>query len=510
MAAIKDYSFIQKKVSKRGLYLYARDFWNYEDVNILMTKKQEIVKNYIDKMVPQLFNARAAASYNNQVGINEIDDFFTGGNDKNSGFIKNVQKEVNQYYSESLREAESLFTSHTNLNAILGDGVDNSRIYQLTDAQIDELIRMMAAQEAVLDAMSNLASLYEHYVIQRCIDAGYKPPRNINSGLYNLNNAKISKAFRDYEIIKQQLAILKSESSSGLHSFTFFKDTAHKFHNVYSELLLTVCSYNVLKARKILFSQVEHTGNDKYIIGKGDLTVDIKHHLDPEYQKIINSATPILTNRKITVTNDTTLTAGINGVAGTWGGNVKEYSDETLRKLEGFTVVASSAGTLFFAAQRATQYGLPSVMASEIWIKNLAGAVTKTSSEEALAQEYWSNYKEWIAQLLILDALMGGFANNNISSKANNLIFFTEGHAYYIGDLIKNMTEDDIHGFTGRPFGSKWSQDAPRRYASAWHWENYIQKGSSTQAEELIASYVNRLQLKISFNLNNVLLRMIH
>jgi hypothetical protein len=72
------------------------------------------------------------------------------------------------------------------------------------------------------------------------------------------------------------------------------------------------------------------------------------------------------------------------------------------------------------------------------------------------------------------------------------------------------MTEDDIHGFTGRPFGSKWSQDAPRKYASTWHWENYIQKGSSTQAEELIASYVNRLQLKISFNLNNVLLRMIH
>ena len=94
--------------------------------------------------------------------------------------------------------------------------------------------------------------------------------------------------------------------------------------------------------------------------------MQVNSHLDQDFQKIINNAMPDFTERLITATNDVTISSTIDNVIGTYGGNVKEYSDQTVLKLDGFTVVSSSSGTIYYAAQRATQYGLPTTMASNI------------------------------------------------------------------------------------------------------------------------------------------------
>jgi len=502
------------RVSSGGLYLYARDFWANEDVNSLLTQtKDKIIQNYFQRMMPQLFSARAEASFGNQVDINDIDDFFRGGNDTNSGFIASVQSEVDKYYSITLKEAEALFSSKIN-SALNSSKSDIEKVNSLNNGQIQELIAMMDAQDRVLDAMSSLASLYKQYVINRCLDAGYKAPRELQeSGLFSLGNFKnegIIKIINEYNLIKNNLNILKEDSKQGLHSFTFFRKTAHDFHALYAEFLFTACSYNVMRNKQKLFKgsvlDANWTGNSKYTIGSGDLSVNIIKHLDKEMQNIINNAAPDFTNRKITATSDTSIIASINGITGTYGGTVKEYSDKSLNKLGDFTTIASSAGSIYYAAQRAIQYGLPSHMASEIWIKNLAGAIVNPS-ERGIAKNYWSTYKQLIGKLLILDALMGAMGNLTVSSNANNLVFFDNGKTYYIGDLIKVISEADVHGFTGNMF-SQWNpyaQDSVVINASKAHWENFISGGSAEAGEAAIDNVLKGIQIKISLNIKSLL-----
>ncbi|WP_295723734.1 hypothetical protein [uncultured Methanobrevibacter sp.] len=63
--------------------------------------------------------------------------------------------------------------------------------------------------------------------------------------------------------------------------------------------------------------------------------MQVNSHLDQDFQKIINNAMPDFTERLITATNDVTISSTIDNVIGTYGGNVKEYSDQTVLKLDG-------------------------------------------------------------------------------------------------------------------------------------------------------------------------------
>ena len=47
---------------------------------------------------------------------------------------------------------------------------------------------------------------------------------------------------------------------------------------------------------------------------------------------------------------------------------------------------------------------------------------------------------------------MGRMLNGNISSDANNLIFFSNGKVIYMGDILKSALQEDIHGFSGSIF----------------------------------------------------------
>ena len=68
--------------------------------------------------------------------------------------------------------------------------------------------------------------------------------------------------------------------------------------------------------------------------------------------------------KKITATNDVTITSAEDSLIGTYGVTVKEYSNITLTKTGKFTTIASSMGNIYQAANFAMQRGLPGSMAS--------------------------------------------------------------------------------------------------------------------------------------------------
>ena len=86
-----------------GLYLYAADFYHHDSqppYSLLGEKKTQIVRNYLDRIAPQLFAARASAAFGG-ANLTAVDNFFKGGNDTNSGYISNLQTEIDKYYTDS-------------------------------------------------------------------------------------------------------------------------------------------------------------------------------------------------------------------------------------------------------------------------------------------------------------------------------------------------------------------------------------------------------------------------
>ena len=88
------------------------------------------------------------------------------------------------------------------------------------------------------------------------------------------------------------------------------------------------------------------------------------YNFDPEIQEIINASLDTPPTKKITATNDVSISAGPEGVIGHYGITVKDYTDQTLAKTQGFTTIASSMGNIYEAAAFASTRGLPINMAT--------------------------------------------------------------------------------------------------------------------------------------------------
>lgn len=503
-----------KLKSSSGLYFWAKDFWREQNVGIYLSqKKDEITTRYIEKMAPQLFAARASAAFGG-ADISAIDNFFKGV-DGNQGYINRLQQELNKYYTASLRNANNIFVSHTGLNAILASKKGNITRQDLTSEQLQELDSMMKAQQIIIDKLSLLASDYEAYVLERAASSGYKPPRPLKngSGLYHLGNYKdkgMKQAIKIYNDIRAALNELQATQVTDdlTHSFSAFRKTADKFHQTYAEYLTQFCASRINKAEQATFKgtplDAKWTGNTKYIPGQGDISVDVKSFLDPEFQEMIN--TPYdFSLKKITATNDVTITSAEDSLIGTYGVTVKEYSDITLTKTGKFTTISSSMGNIYQAANFAMQRGLPSSMASSSWINNLGGALV-TEGEVGTAQRYWKEYKQLLGSLLSLDALMGKMIGNNVSSNANNLVYYENGQVFYMGDIVKQYL-NNIRGFSGSMFTQEnsYAQDNARKNAEQAHWDNVLAKGSAKSAEEAIEAVLSSVLIKVSINLSSLL-----
>ena len=69
-----------------------------------------------------------------------------------------------------------------------------------------------------------------------------------------------------------------------------------------------------------------------------------------------------------------------------------------------------------------------------------------------------------------LDALMGKMIGNNISSNANNLVYYENGRVFYMGDIVKQYL-NNIRGFSGSMFTQEnsYAQDSARQKAEQAH-----------------------------------------
>ena len=121
----------------------------------------------------------------------------------------------------------------------------------------------------------------------------------------------------------------------------------------------------------------------------------------------------------------------------------------------------------------------------------------------------WNEFKDLLAKLLLLDALMGRMLNGNISSDANNLIFFSNGKVIYMGDILKSALQEDIHGFSGSIFNQTNlnTQSETRVLAERAHRINWYQGKSAAEGVDAIDAIVKQSSLKISIDLNTILAR---
>lgn len=506
-----------KIVSSSGLYLYARSFFIHGSPSpyqiAIQEKKDAIIQKYLSQTMPQLFRARAEASFGNNADIEAIDNFFIGNN-TNAGFVQNLQQELDKHYTDSFRNASSLFVGAINnvLSSSMSLSAKENKIIQSSELS-QQLEQMIQAQNDIMDNLANLSSMYEQYLFDRCMAGKYQMPRKLKNGLYskgNFKNAGVLEAISLYNEIQQQIQLFQmAQVTKDLsQSFVVFRQTADAFHNRYAELLTEICAYNLQKNTRQLLIDIKDTAKQQYITGQGDLSVQITSHFSQDFQDMVSKTLP-LPDLRGTATNDVSIYASDQHVRGVFGITVKDYSDKTLQKVNGFTTISSSVGNIYNAAQLATQYGLPAGMADPMWITNLGGAMNLPYSNDRMVYgKYWMNYIQLVGSLMVLDGLMGRMKNLSVSSNANNLIFISNGQAMYLGDLIKQMlTLDTIKSFTINMFNQNnlHALYSSRTKASYAHARNFYSGGSAEQGIAVIENILKKTYVKISIDLNNIL-----
>ena len=511
-------------VSSKGLYLWASDFWADKSPQVLIADaKDNISEDFLKRYAPQLFAARASAAFNGQPP-QAIDNFFKGTTNS-EGFVSRLQGELDKYYSQEMRNFYKIFTNK--INSILKNGLSSVE-KSFTDKDRDTFYEMKQAQDNIFDGVSRLASFYEIYLAERCAQNNLKMPRMKKNGLYSIGNIKnnaVLEAINIYNEIKskaQQLESVKVTDNIE-HSFVAFRDTLKGFAPIYAEYAALAAIYSLKKGHKELFKNsildAHHTGSERYIAGQGGISVNIKEYLDPEFQKLIND-NPLPPGASGTATNDVSISINGETIVANYGGSVKEYSDEKLKATGNFVITSSSMGDIYTAAALATQRGLPISMADKTWIINLAGALTDESQMNT-ANAMWEDYKQTLANFLIIDSLMGKMLNTDISNKANNLLMIDNGRVYYLGDIISKLS-GNIKGFLSNreegkieshltkgiePNSTKvWiGSTRVRDEAENAHWKNFSSGKSASEAYDAIDNIILKERFKIALNFHQLL-----
>lgn len=482
-------------------------------------EKEQILNRYLSSM-ESLFNARAEAAFGNTVSYTDIDNFMLGFGD-NKGYITKLQEAADKYYSDSFRNAKELFNFKINkqLEDFIAQG--HCSVDSLNKTQQRYFNILMERQQIILDAMSKLISLVEPYALAALGVQDTKLARQkLANGIYDLqeNSKEGQEALKLYNRVKEVNASLqaaKVNSSNITQNFSCFAKTADAFHADYGEILLTVLANKInqedLKVKKGISSA--WTGMKQYTVGQGDLQVSIHLIEDIKMRENLNLSSEYLNYGSLrgTATNDSSISTSVNGVIGTWGGTVKEYSQKTVKRFKGWTGI-SDFENIYTAASLAVQYGLPGYAASKDYIMNLSGALYGAYGPEpgSLPQQLWNEYLQTLTILMTLDALMGRMKNMNISSNANNLIFWKNGKVYYMKDLIKNFVSGGGKGIKSLP-SSKWW--AVNKEGNQWdrntieeaHYQVWEEHGSGSTAASAISAELAKVKIKIQINMNNLL-----
>ena len=500
-------------------------FWSYQFnqkygvSQFLAAEKQKILDQYLNVKMPQLFQGRVEAAFGNQLDIQQIDNFMSGANG-NSGYISQLQTFFNEYYNESFRNAQEIFSSK--LNSVLAAKTKNGFVsmtnLKLNSDQAAELNRLLEAQDNLLEYMSVLSSLAEPYILSTAsahkIKGGAFSLKSLKNGTYRKESfdADGKRALEMWEKIKSVQAELGTNAAvvNGdlKQSFKCFRETADKFHALYGEYLLTIASYYVGKKMgetEQALANIGHTGSMTYQVGFG--TIEMRIRNDPALEASLKSnGFDGSQFGSFTAKDDTRIAATANGVTGVFGGSVKEYSDKSVTKFGGWTNIDTYAN-IYTAASLATQYGLPFTYATSEFIDNLGGALYGTYGPGGVSHQWWNEYLELLSQLLFLDALMGRTANGTISKGANSIIFVKNGQVYYLGEIIKNITTKSMQGSSRGLWASNLQniEHFDRSSIEEAHYQIFKSGGSQSEAEMAVRAAVQKVKLAIRINLNNLI-----
>lgn len=530
---------VAKRISRNGLlYIFYKDFHNDHRVFGLDAAKKKITSNYINIVMPKTYLAREQAAFNNKATEQEIDSFLFGVGGNNKGYIQKMQDYFTRFYLSSYRNAEKVFASGE-INSMITRLIKNGPIEfeqfkkeVQKKGKMDELQRLMKAQKELLDNLSKISSQAKSYALFMANNnrkEGVKrlSKKKIQNGIYNLEDFSYEgqQALKMYQDIKNIHSVLKINAvGSGdvlTQNFSCFRTTAKEFHARYAEYLAVLAGASICSKSGKLFDKLNtavHSGTQAYHVGQG-VSIKAEYIEDPElkrYRQMLSDE-QLKDFGTFTVNSDASFKVSSEGLTGTYGGTVKDYSDKSLKNLND-TLSLTSFNNLFTAAALATQYGLPADMASKKYIYSFAGSVT---NKDSTAEEDWRTYIELLGTLLSLDALMGRMANNKVFSKANSLIFFDRGQVYAMSDIVQGVIRSiqdtseeggsvlkssfSQHGLWSLAAGIVERKSIEKAHKEVLYRKRVKGKSRSEDAEKAVESAIKTLKFKIGINITSLM-----
>ena len=540
-------------------------------VNIFRKQKKDIVDNFFNKHRQNLINARAGISSMNSATAEDLDAFFNGpAKDGAGGFMSLLQKQYSEFYTNIVADAKEIFKMSaniglgSNLNVIMAhrkDGINLSKLKQgdyskkyKTDATTGEKLgedvdktqaageilgqefsRMWKAQTRAMNSLEKLSSFCDTMIKEEYGLNGNEIHfiRKGNSkvlaqsgsviSLDHLTNVQQS-ALKTYVQAKEDIAAINSAQVSRGYtksgeevfkgSFSNFAKLLSKFHYQYEELVFTETVTAVQKmlqeANNRLYQVSALATGNAHMSGSsaGQISVEtLLGNTDPGLLEMMKGVdTSQLKASTWTAKNDSTMTVETQNFVVELGANIKGYSNRSLQIGQKKFIVDTSSNILA-SAQMATGYGLPKYMATEKFIGNMIGSLYGSYGPQL--SQVWELYKNMLAQLLYVDALMGRMVGTNIETgTANSLLFVVRGHIFYLPSLLAKIEPNQIEAYaSGKTFYRDNSVDVYKQAEADIHYKNLLQGVdpdiSWSQILDLVHS--NKTGIKIVIDLNNFL-----
>lgn len=560
---------MEENRSNQDLYLWAVDF--YKDysignisrasgtganniVQMFQTQKKDIVNNFFDKHRQNLINARTGISSMNSATYEDLDAFFNGpAKDGSGGFMALLQEQYSEFYTDIVADAKDIFKMTANidfgrtLNQIMAarrnSGIDINKLKQgeysgnskESGAILgQEFSRMWEAQTKAMNSLEKLSSfcdtmIKEEYGLNgdeiHFIRKGNQKKLAQSGNVLNLDHlSKLQQsALKSYvqakeDIAKISAAQVKGSTESGnavfKGSFSSFANLLYKFHDQYEEL---VFNETVIAVQKML----QQTNNELCRVSalatgnarmgqQSNQQISIETRLGSSDRELLQMLGGVdqsqLNPSNWTAKNDTTMVVETQNFVVELGANIKGYSSRTLQTSQNKFMVDTSSNILA-SAQMATGYGLPKYMATERFIGNMLGALYGSFGPQL--SEVWEIYKNMLAQLLYVDALMGRMIGTNVdTSTANSLLFVVRGHIFYLPSLLAQIEPNQVEAYAmGKTFFRDGSQDVYHAAEASVHYKNFVQKVNPEVSWSKILDIVhsNKTGIKIVIDLNNFL-----
>ena len=540
---------MSKRKNSSGFYMWINDFYNDYPIvrgyfegadgnNAAINKeKKRIIEAYYGNqrqagLKQTLIDARTQL-VNPMLFNNEIDKFFLGpAKDGAEGYIAELQKQYDQFYTSLVADAKEIFSDrHLNL-AIASARRKNQTISHflkdLKKRDVDLFKKFKdweKKQNTILENLQVLASFNKSILKDIGIDGEIKfiqgekgkSGQILSDGkVYDISGLAADQKTAAKFLAKSLTAIQNIQDVALCrggrkgHSpdkyfegktFVEFRNALDAFHADYGENVAAMCAYAVQAGDDEVFTQlgsalpmgtsqisapIKSNSGAVAVNVFGDTKITSKDQWRLQEKMKNNKMVGSITSKADVFTHHFSMEfESMN-----FGENIKNYSSNTWRETGNnlhMVVNVDSYNNIVRAATQAVSYGAPQIFADKTFIANMAGGLYGRDFEgSSLPGEIWGNYKKFIAQLLLVDAIMGRMYEMTVDlKKSNNLVFVMRGKVYYLPALLQQINFDDVFalGYRQGPFLTKEQATGYGEYTAIekLHWDNRNQSSQDIQ-----------------------------